>query len=83
MGHLHYRGYIYRDLKSENILIGKDGYISLSDFGLCKKLHHDDLAYSYVGSKHYMAPEIILESGHDRMADWWSLGILMYLRILN
>lgn len=34
---VHKMKYIHRDLKPDNILIGKDGHIKLSDFGLCKE----------------------------------------------
>lgn len=38
MGHLHNKGYIYRDLKPENLLLDSKGYVHLTDFGLVKKL---------------------------------------------
>ena len=38
LGHLHEQNIIYRDIKPENILMGEDGYISLTDFGLAKEL---------------------------------------------
>lgn len=79
LGYLHSKGFVYRDIKSENILVGEDGYICLTDFGLAKKIENDDKAYSFVGTPDYLAPEIIIGNGHDRMVDWWSLGILMYL----
>lgn len=33
---VHALNYIHRDLKPDNLLIGKDGHLKLSDFGLCK-----------------------------------------------
>ena len=38
LGHLHERGYMYRDLKSENVLVCIDGHVKLTDFGLAKKV---------------------------------------------
>lgn len=38
----------------------------------------DARANSFVGTEEYLAPEIILGSGHDYMVDWWSFGILIY-----
>jgi len=37
---VHRMNYVHRDLKPDNVLIGKDGHIKLSDFGLCK---HTDI----------------------------------------
>lgn len=78
LGHLHSLGYIYRDLKPENILLDDDGHVCLTDFGLSTKLQDDGKATTFCGTPEYLAPEIITAVGHDRMVDWWSLGILLY-----
>ncbi|CAG9324622.1 PKG_24 [Blepharisma stoltei] len=74
--HLHERDIIYRDLKPENIMIDEEGYPKLIDFGTAKIVH--GRTYTTVGTPHYMAPEIILGSGYNFAADWWSLGIMIY-----
>ena len=56
----------------------EDGYICLTDFGLAKILKDDAQAYSFCGTPEYLAPEVILGKGHNRPADWWTLGILTY-----
>lgn len=78
IGYLHSKNIIYRDLKPENILLDINGYIKLTDFGLAKKLPENTLTHSFAGTPDYMSPEIISNSGHNRMADWWSVGILIY-----
>lgn len=78
IGHLHNADYIYRDLKPENILLDDQGYAKLTDFGLAKFLKVADLANTFCGTPEYLAPEVILNKGCNRAADWWSLGILTY-----
>jgi serine/threonine protein kinase len=74
--YLHGKAMVYRDLKPENILIGQNGYIKLTDFGFAKLI--DGKTYTLCGTPEYLAPEIILNKGHGKAVDWWTLGILIY-----
>ena len=75
--YLHGKNIIYRDLKPENILINKNGYLKLTDFGFAKYLDNEK-TYTLCGTPEYLAPEIILNKGHGKPVDWWTMGILLY-----
>ena len=66
-------------MKPENVLINKDGYIKITDFGLSKENISDNFsAKSFCGTPEYLAPEIIEGKGHGQAVDWWSLGSILY-----
>ncbi|CAI9091912.1 OLC1v1027033C1 [Oldenlandia corymbosa var. corymbosa] len=78
VSHLHANGIMHRDLKPENILLDAEGHAMLTDFGLAKEFDETTRSNSMCGTLEYMAPEILLAKGHDKAADWWSVGILLY-----
>ena len=79
LAHLHGMDIIYRDLKSENLVLDNDGHVVLTDFGLAKvKRDHDSKAHTFCGTPEYMSPELVLKKGHGFEVDWWSLGILLF-----
>ena len=83
LGHLHSKNVVHRDLKAANILVGEDGYIHVTDFGLAKIVQENQEANSFCGTPEYMAPEILNGDGHSFPVDWWSLGILIYEMIVG
>lgn len=72
----HSKNIVYRDLKPENILLNSDGYLKLADFGFAKIIEHR--TYTLCGTPEYIAPEVLLNKGHGKPVDWWTLGILIY-----
>ena len=78
LDYLHNKDIVYHDIKPENILMEKVRYFKLIDFGMAKLLKGDEITNSFCGTPEYLAPEIIIGAGHNKMADWWSYGALLY-----
>ncbi|OMJ88830.1 hypothetical protein SteCoe_9129 [Stentor coeruleus] len=79
LDYLHSNDIIHRDLKSANILITEDSTLKLTDFGCSRRFDENSnfQTRSFKGSPYWMAPEVVLRSGHSFPADIWSLGCLV------
>jgi len=86
LGCAHEKGVIHRDVKPDNVLMGKDGSIKLADFGLARAvLHARRLTRNGIalGTPDYIAPEQIECNPYaDHRVDFYSLGA-MYYRLLT
>ena len=74
--YLHDRSIIYRDLKPENVMLDAAGHVRLIDFGLAKRC--PDRTWTMCGTPEYLAPEVVTNQGHNKSADFWTLGVLIY-----
>ncbi len=79
---LHAKKIAYRDLKPENLVMDHNGYVKLVDFGLAKQLLSGK-TWTLCGTPDYLAPEIILNEGHDLAVDYWALGVLIFEMVVG
>ncbi|KAI9321681.1 kinase-like domain-containing protein [Dichotomocladium elegans] len=73
--YLHSKNYMHRDVKCENILLGRNGQVKLADFGLATPLNKTNS--ERLGTAKWMAPEVIAVEPYKENVDIWSLAITM------
>lgn len=81
VAYCHSKQYMHRDLKPENIVFetnSPDSMIKIVDFGTSKEIHGRENACPAVGTKIYIAPEVICGK-YDEKCDIWSCGVIAYL----
>ncbi|WP_448320448.1 serine/threonine-protein kinase, partial [Streptomyces sp. CO7] len=79
----HEVGVLHRDVKPANVLIGNDGRVVLTDFGIATLAGDTALTRTgeVIGSPEYLAPERALGRPSGPEADLWSLGVLLYAAV--
>ncbi|GMT08872.1 hypothetical protein PFISCL1PPCAC_169 [Pristionchus fissidentatus] len=78
LAYLHANNVIHRDLKSDSILLARDGTCKVSDLGFCGQLSEElPKRRSLVGTPYWTAVEVISRQPYDTSADMWSFGIML------
>ncbi|MGZ9930492.1 Stk1 family PASTA domain-containing Ser/Thr kinase [Streptomyces sp. NC-S4] len=79
LGAAHRAGFVHRDMKPENVLIGDDGRVKVADFGLVRSVDSvTNTTGSVLGTVSYLAPEQIENGVADTRVDVYACGVVLY-----
>jgi cGMP-dependent protein kinase len=66
MKYINDRGFIYSDIKKENMMLDKKGYVKMIEFGFEKRVGESGKNWKFDGKNEYVENEIILKKGNER-----------------
>ena len=75
--YIHYNNILHRDIKPDNLVLDKNGYVKITDFGISReigKLQKDESS----GTPGYMAPEVMKARHHSFAVDFFAVGVIGY-----
>ena len=79
LDHIHGLRVMHRDLKTQNIFLGRGGVVKLGDFGISRVLERtDDFATTVAGTPYYLSPEVCTNQPYTLKSDVWSFGCVAY-----
>lgn len=74
----HEKSILHRDVKPDNLMIGDDGILKVTDLGLARQMSKDAKTTKVMGTPHFMSPEQFEGKGLDRRSDVYGLGVTLY-----
>lgn len=75
--YVHEKNIIHRDVKPENLVFDKEGYLHLTDFGISRVMTPNNNKDTS-GTPAYLAPEVMEKRNHGFSVDFYALGVIMY-----
>ncbi|MBI4807771.1 MAG: serine/threonine protein kinase [Nitrosomonadales bacterium] len=80
LAYAHEHGIIHRDIKPSNIMVGRDGHVKITDFGIARMASASVRTQTgmVLGSPKYMSPEQVMGKLADQRSDIFSLGVMLY-----
>jgi serine/threonine protein kinase len=81
LSHIQSLGYVYRDLKPENVMVDEEGHCKLVDFGFVTTPDENGMMRTMCGTSAYLSPEQLdrkFFGGYTKICDWWSCGVFLY-----
>jgi len=76
--HIHAHGYVYGDLKPENVLLMENDHVKIADFGASRRVDECKDGAPIEGTPIYLPPEVLLGKASNFATDWWSLGCVVF-----